>query len=139
MCSRCCAVDVAEPSPPTPITSTLPADLLARIVSLCDSPLDIVRTAAVSHLFRDSVTEDGIRLRAQERGYEALAPAEGERCRSSGSSKQLIEMKRRRNQREALGSQNTWGGLSAQNLEMLTGALYSGSACLRCCVSQTNG
>ena len=103
MCSRCCAVDVAEPSPPTPITSTLPADLLARIVSLCDSPLDIVRTSAVSHLFRDSVTEDGIRLRAQERGYEALAPAEGERCRSSGSSMQLIEMKRRRNQREALG------------------------------------
>ena len=48
--------------------------------SQCDSPLDIARVAAVSLLFHALLAVEGIRLRAQERGYELPAQPEGECC-----------------------------------------------------------
>jgi len=73
---------------------SLATDLLARIVSRCDSPADIhARTAGVSRLFRDaqpsqseggaaqpSIAEHAVCLRAQERGYELPAPPTGSRA-----------------------------------------------------------
>ena len=60
-------------------TADLPLELLVRIVSmhcLAHSPVDIARTVAVSRLFHEPVAE-GLRLRAQERGYELPAAAAG--------------------------------------------------------------
>ena len=54
-------------------------DLLARVISRCD-PADIARVAAVSLLFHASLALEGIRLRAQERGFELPAQPEGESC-----------------------------------------------------------
>ena len=51
-----------------------------RVVSLFDSPVDISRAAAVSLLFHASLAEDGIRLWAQERGFELPAQPEDEPC-----------------------------------------------------------
>ena len=62
-----------------PLTD-LPLDLLARVFSRCDSPIDIARVAPVSHLFHASLAEEGIRLWAQERGFELPALPEGESC-----------------------------------------------------------
>ena len=52
-----------------------------RVVSRCD-PVDIARVAAVSLLFHASLALEGIRLWAQERGFElpALPEPEGEGC-----------------------------------------------------------
>ena len=62
-----------------PLTD-LPLELLARVISRFDSPADIARVAAVSLLFHASLAEEGIRLWAQERGFELPAQPEGERC-----------------------------------------------------------
>ena len=51
-----------------------------RVISNCDSAVDIARVAAVSLLFHASLAEEGIRLRAQERGYELPAQPEGQGC-----------------------------------------------------------
>ena len=70
------------PSPSTPPPThllDLPTDLLGRVVSRCD-PVDIARVAAVSLLFHASLAVEGIRLRAQERGYELPAQPESEGC-----------------------------------------------------------
>ena len=50
-----------------------------RAISRCD-PVDIARVAAVSLLFHASLALEGIRLRAQECGYELPALPEGESC-----------------------------------------------------------
>ena len=50
-----------------------------RVVSRCD-PADIARVAAVSLLFHASLAEQGIRLWAQERGFELPALPEDEGC-----------------------------------------------------------
>ena len=55
-------------------------DLLERALSRCDSPVDTARVAAVSLLFHASLAEQGIRLWAQERGFELPAQPEGEGC-----------------------------------------------------------
>jgi len=52
---------------------------LERALSRCDSPVDISRAAAVSLLFH-SLAEQGIRLWAQERGFELPALPEDESC-----------------------------------------------------------
>ena len=51
-----------------------------RVVSRFDGPLDIARVAAVSLLFHASLAVEGIRLWAQERGFELPAVPEGEGC-----------------------------------------------------------
>jgi len=61
-----------------PLTD-LPLELLARVISRCD-PVDIARVAAVALLFHASLAADGIRLWAQERGFELPALPEGESC-----------------------------------------------------------
>ena len=76
------AAATAAPSPNTPPPARLldlPRELLERALSRCDSPLDIARVAAVSLLFH-SLAEQGIRLWAQERGFELPAQPEGEHC-----------------------------------------------------------
>ena len=50
-----------------------------RVASRCD-PADIARVAAVSLLFHASLAAEGIRLWAQERGFELPAQPEGEGC-----------------------------------------------------------
>ena len=50
-----------------------------RAFSHCD-PADIARVAAVSLLFHASLALEGIRLWAQERGFELPAQPEGESC-----------------------------------------------------------
>ena len=50
-----------------------------RAFSRCD-PADIARVAAVSLLFHASLAVEGIRLWAQERGFELPAQPEGEGC-----------------------------------------------------------
>ena len=50
-----------------------------RAISRCD-PADIARVAAVSLLFHASLAVEGIRLWAQERGFELPAQPEGEGC-----------------------------------------------------------
>ena len=68
-------------SPPTAATSlllALPFELLIRIISLLDSAVDVAWTAAVSRVFRDSLADDGMRLREQEGGYEVPNAPEGE-------------------------------------------------------------
>merc|ERR1712086_1003193 len=64
--------------PPTRLLD-LPTDLLVRVVSRC-GPVDIARVAAVSLLFHASLAVEGIRLWAQERGFELPAQPEGEGC-----------------------------------------------------------
>ena len=81
-CSRRLASATAAPSPDTPPPFRLldlPRELLERALSRCDSPVDIARAAAVSLLFH-SLAEQGIRLWAQERGFELPAKPEGESC-----------------------------------------------------------
>ena len=68
-------------SPPTAATSlllALPFELLIRIISLLDSAVDVAWTAAVSRVFRDSLADEGMRLREQEGGYEVPNAPEGE-------------------------------------------------------------
>jgi len=80
--SRRLAASAAAPSPDTPPTTRLldlPTELLARALSRCD-PADIARVAAVSLLFHASLALEGIRLWAQERGFELPAQPEGEGC-----------------------------------------------------------
>ena len=72
----------ATPSSSTPPPTRLldlPTDLLVRVFSRCD-PADIARVAAVSLLFHASLALEGIRLWAQERGFELPAQPEGEGC-----------------------------------------------------------
>merc|ERR1711938_475388 len=72
----------AAPSPDTPPPARLldlPTELLVRALSHCD-PADIARVAAVSLLFHASLAKEGIRLWAQERGFELPAQPEGEGC-----------------------------------------------------------
>ena len=79
---RLASAATAAPSPDTQRPARLldlPTELLVRVVSRCD-PLDIARAAAVSLLFHASLAVEGIRLRAQERGYELPAQPEGEDC-----------------------------------------------------------
>ena len=80
---RPAAAAAAAPSPDTPPPTRLldlPRELLERVLSRCHSPADIARVAAVSLLFHASLAEEGIRLWAQERGFELPAQPEGERC-----------------------------------------------------------
>ena len=49
-------------------------------MSRCEGPVDIARVAAVSHLFHASLANEGIRLWAQERGFELPAQPEDESC-----------------------------------------------------------
>ncbi|EOD09408.1 hypothetical protein EMIHUDRAFT_350565, partial [Emiliania huxleyi CCMP1516] len=58
----------------------LPRELLERVLSRFDSPIDIARVAAVSLLFHASLAKEAIRLWAQERGFELPAQPEGESC-----------------------------------------------------------
>ena len=79
---RLASASAAAPSPDTPPPARLldlPTDLLVRVVSRCD-PVDIARVAAVSLLFHASLALEGIRLWAQERGFELPAQPEGEGC-----------------------------------------------------------
>ena len=79
---RLASAATAAPSPDTPPPARLldlPTDLLVRVVSRCD-PVHIARVAAVSLLFHASLAVDGIRLWAQERGFELPAQPEGEGC-----------------------------------------------------------
>ena len=62
-----------------PLTD-LPLELLARALSRLDGPLDIACVAAVSLLFHASLAAEGIRLWAQERGFELPAQPEDEGC-----------------------------------------------------------
>ncbi|EOD29477.1 E3 ubiquitin ligase [Emiliania huxleyi CCMP1516] len=81
--ARRLAAAASAPSPSTPPPARLldlPTDLLARVVSRCDFPVDNARVAAVSHLFHASLAKEGIRLWAQERGFELPAQPEGETC-----------------------------------------------------------
>ena len=76
------AASTAAPSPDTPPPTRLidlPTDLLVRALSRCD-PADIARVAAVSLLFHASLAAEGIRLWAQERGFELPAQPEDEGC-----------------------------------------------------------
>jgi len=72
------ATPVPDTPPPVRLLD-LPRELLVRSLSRCD-PADIARVAAVSLLFHASLAEEGIRLRAQERGFELPAQPEGESC-----------------------------------------------------------
>ncbi|EOD05350.1 hypothetical protein EMIHUDRAFT_351053, partial [Emiliania huxleyi CCMP1516] len=79
---RLASAPTAAPSPDTPPPARLldlPRELLERALSRCD-PADIARVAAVSLLFHASLAEEGIRLWAQERGFELPAQPEGEGC-----------------------------------------------------------
>ena len=80
---RLASAATAAPSPSTPPPARLldlPRELLERVLSRCHSPIDIARVAPVSHLFRASLAEEGIRLWAQERGFELPAKPEDEGC-----------------------------------------------------------
>ena len=80
--SRLASASTTAPSPATPPPTRLldlPTDLLVRVVSRCEA-VDIARVAAVSLLFHASLAREGIRLRAQERGYELPALPEDESC-----------------------------------------------------------
>ena len=66
-------------TPPPSRLLDLPTDLLVRVVSRCE-PFDIARVAAISLLFHASLAVEGIRLRAQERGFELPAQPEDESC-----------------------------------------------------------
>ena len=69
-----------SPSTPPPARLLdLPTELLLRALSRCD-PVDIARVAAVSLLFHAALAVEGIRLWAQERGFELPVQPEGESC-----------------------------------------------------------
>ena len=79
---RLASAAASAPSPETPPPARLldlPRELVERALSHCD-PADIARVAAISMLFHASLALEGIRLRAQERGYELPAVPEGEGC-----------------------------------------------------------
>ena len=83
MSSPSSSAAAAAPSPDAPPPARLldlPRELLERALSHCHSPLDIARVAAVSLLFHASLAVEGIRLWAQERGFELPAQPEGESC-----------------------------------------------------------
>ena len=67
-------------APPPARLLDLPRELLVRALSRFDSPIDIARVAAVSLLFHAPLAEEGIRLWAQERGFELPAKPEDENC-----------------------------------------------------------
>merc|ERR1719424_378109 len=71
-------MDTPDTPPPARLLD-LPTELLVRALSRCD-PTDIARVAAVSLLFYASLAVEGIRLWAQERGFELPAQPEGESC-----------------------------------------------------------
>ena len=80
---RLAAATTAAPSPVTPPPVRLldlPTALLEHVLSRCDSPPDIARAAGISRVFHASLAVEGIRLWAQERGYELPAQPEGETC-----------------------------------------------------------
>ena len=80
--SSLAALSTAAPLPDTPPPARLldlPSELLVRALSHCGLA-DIARVAAVSLLFHSSLAEEGIRLRAKERGFELPAQPEGESC-----------------------------------------------------------
>ena len=87
---RRAAARAASPPPPPPLprqtrrrppaSSTSPRSSSCAPVSRCESPADIARVAAVSLLFHASLALEGIRLWAQERGFELPALPEGEGC-----------------------------------------------------------
>ena len=75
------ATAASSPDAPPPVhLLDLPTELLQRVLSRLDGPHDIVRVAAVSLLFRDSLAEHGVRLWARERGFELPALPDGESC-----------------------------------------------------------
>ena len=79
---RLASSSTAAPSPDAPPPARLldlPRELLARALSRCD-PADIARVVAVSLLFHAALAADGIRLWAQERGFELPAQPEDEGC-----------------------------------------------------------
>lgn len=85
--SRCSVATDPSASPPTAATSllcgkigilALPFELLIRIISLLPCAVDVAWTAAVSRVFRDSLADEGMRLREQEGGYEVPNAPEGE-------------------------------------------------------------
>ena len=79
---RLATAATVAPSPGTPPPTRLldlPTELLVRVVSRGD-PADIARVAAVSLLFHASLAVKGIRLWAQERGFELPAQPEDESC-----------------------------------------------------------
>jgi len=69
----------AHADTPPPTLDALPAELLSRVVSLCGSPADIARAAAVTRHF-SAVAAEGLRLRAQERRYELSEVSVGRQC-----------------------------------------------------------
>ena len=73
------AARAASPPPPPPPRTAPSPTFLARVISRCD-PADIARVAAVSLLFYASLAAEGIRLWAQERGFELPAQPEDESC-----------------------------------------------------------
>ena len=80
---RLASAFTAAPSPNTPPPARLldlPRELLERVLSRFDSPIDIARVAAVSLLFHASLAAEAIRLWARERGFELPAQPEGEGC-----------------------------------------------------------
>merc|ERR1712086_1214154 len=80
---RLASASTATPSPDAPPPSRLldlPRELLERVLSRFDSPVDISRAAAVSLLFHAPLAEEAIRLWAQERGFELPAKPEDENC-----------------------------------------------------------
>ena len=64
-----------ESDSPPPTLLDLHPDLLSRILSECNSVLDVARASMAARDFRDSLDE-ALRLRAAARGYESA----GERC-----------------------------------------------------------
>ena len=66
------ATSDASPSA-TPLTQSLllalPTELLARIISLCSSPVEIVRASAISRHFHE-LAKEAMSLRAEELDYE---------------------------------------------------------------------
>ncbi|EOD37196.1 hypothetical protein EMIHUDRAFT_362284, partial [Emiliania huxleyi CCMP1516] len=80
---RLASATAAAPSPDAPPPARLldlPRELLERVLSRFNSPIDIARVAAVSLLFHASLAEEGIRLWAQEHGFELPPPPAGEDC-----------------------------------------------------------
>ena len=74
------ATSDASPSA-TPLTQSLllalPTELLARIMSLCGSPIEIVHAGGISRHFHE-LAKEALSLRAEELEYELPAPPTGE-------------------------------------------------------------
>ena len=76
---RLASAATAAPSPNTPPPARLldlPRELLERVLSRFDSPIDIAHVAAVSHLFHASLAEQGIRLWARDYNPSLLGHGE---------------------------------------------------------------